>query len=712
MQEKDLCLSQAKAFVLAIEKHDFVSIDSIYRIENGNEYIEILVDVECPQYPKNDVRLSEILGVEFQKEDTNYPNVFALREDFPLVPHLNMMSYELPRCLCIYEQPFYEQNALWNQSKFIEDIRLWLNRTAKGELHQEEQGLEPFIITGGKLIIPRDLNGNDTFSLHRTNKDGSWVLVAKKQENKVSNGFQLAFFESSPSEHGIISHTPLNLKELIGLCSKIGIDLKEYIEILCKGINSENGNINNQLVLFLRVPLKRHKDSSVETYNNFAFVVDKSQKEIGLITGLCAEANGDICPILLSKLDIENCSSIGVFPLRIVLQINDAEAAAYNGIEHEKSRFSMIGVGALGSQILLNCARSSFGLWHLIDNDYLLPHNLARHALFSGQVGLSKSEATNLVANNVIAHSEFSSYTHAEIQNIENDATLLKVVQDSKMVIDTSASLATARFISDKLENRLCSIFLNPCGTDLIILCEDEERSIPLTCLEMQYYKFILSEDSLASHLSPVKGIGYVASCRDKSNIMSQDQIAVHAGIASKKIKQLSSENIPFGGIWKIEDDCSVHFHPIPLSSIVELHSNEWQIYTDTDVIKRLKQARQNKLPVETGGILLGTFDLPNKVVYIVDFISAPDDSIECPTSFLRGIEGISEKLDSIEKITARNIEYVGEWHSHPKNVSASPSADDKKMFSWINETMQSRGYPPIMLIISDNHTNFFIDKI
>ena len=41
----------------------------------------------------------------------------------------------------------------------------------------------------------------------------------------------------------------------------------------------------------------------------------------------------------------------------------------------------MLGVGALGSMTLLNLVRKGYGCWSIIDDDLMMPHNGARHAL-------------------------------------------------------------------------------------------------------------------------------------------------------------------------------------------------------------------------------------------------------------------------------------------------------------------------------------------
>jgi len=117
-------------------------------------------------------------------------------------------------------------------------------------------------------------------------------------------------------------------------------------------------------------------------------------------------------------------------------------------------------------------------------------------------------------------------------------------------------------------------------------------------------------------------------------------------------------------------------------------------------VIKKMMDHRSIKLPVETGGVLIGGFDLYNKIVYIVDIIPSPKDSVEEPYSYIRGFEGLSEKVEKINNVSGRRLDYVGEWHTHQKGVR--PSQLDKLALNEQVAEMSLAGLPAIMIIIGD----------
>ncbi len=119
------------------------------------------VEVEVGQRSVHDVRRLERIAALFRQDDSALPEVFALRDDFPLVPHLNALSplrTEFPRNLCMYDEPYFEVELNWTPAAFLKRIREWLARTARGELHAEDQPLEPLLVASPwSIMLPPDL---------------------------------------------------------------------------------------------------------------------------------------------------------------------------------------------------------------------------------------------------------------------------------------------------------------------------------------------------------------------------------------------------------------------------------------------------------------------------------------------------------------------------------------------------------------------------
>ncbi len=99
-------------------------------------------------------------------------------------------------------------------------------------------------------------------------------------------------------------------------------------------------------------------------------------------------------------------------------------------------------------------------------------------------------------------------------------------------------------------------------------------------------------------------------------------------------------------------------------------------VIVSTDVINKISEYRQiNGTKNESGGILLGYRREPH--IEIVSFTTPSDEDIQSPIAFIRKEK--SHQIDSDNKWLKSNkqIDYVGEWHTHPQ-TTAIPSIIDK----------------------------------
>jgi hypothetical protein len=157
-------------------------------------------------------------------------------------------------------------------------------------------------------------------------------------------------------------------------------------------------------------------------------------------------------------------------------------------------------------------------------------------------------------------------------------------------------------------------------------------------------------------------------------------------------------------GIWRI-DEATMEvkaFVTEPLGGDTWEIGN-WTIYVDQQLVEKISEARLMRLPNETGGILIGGYDLERKKIYLVDTILSPADSREYPTAYIRGTAGVEAKLAAYDLATAEHLKYVGEWHSHPKGCALGMSEDDQILFAYLDKEMQAIGLPALMLIAGDD---------
>ena len=730
----NLTVPKAKDFANAVENSDYASLIECRRTTSDREIIVFDAKVQIGQKTVHKIKKHERLAVVFEKSDTIMPDVLALRRNFPLVPHINLRSTELPRSLCITEQHYSEWKLRFTGATFLENIRNWLALTAKGALHAEDQPLEPLLSGSlGELILPSDFFtktvDSELFSITfiETGNQRA-VLIAKRPEivdkNRSSFKYVAIVLQSTPQPHGIVRSAPDNLLELREYLSRGNIHLFRELRnhlIKWKEKHKEKEILDARLVIIVCLPKTRNRNAMPEEPELRAFLTAETLKKIGTEIGLWTESDGYLrylIPIDWNK----SGKKIQLYMLNPVLSFSREWGTRLNGLSSRDNRkITIVGLGALGSQIFMNLIRAAQGEWTLIDKDLLLPHNLARHALDGSSVGYSKAFKLAESANKTVDGEPIANSIVADVLNpLEFPETLDQLKEafsTADIILDISASVSVARYLVHDVDSpaRRISLFLNPQGIDVIVLVEDTERKTTLDSLEMQYYRHLINEKCLKDHLKRNHGrIRYANSCRDVSATIPQDFVALQAAICSRAIHQLLSNELTSLSIWRVdENQISVQRYAFPARNSIKRKIGEWTLCTDEGFIDKVHEARAKKLPNETGGVLIGSYDTQRKIVYVVDCLLSPPDSEEWPTHYIRGCRGLRSEIKKIEKITGNQLNYVGEWHSHPPNCSVKPSQDDLQAFEWLSNHMEKDGLPPLMLIVGDpGKYEFYLKKI
>lgn len=715
VQQTALTLPRARALAetLASGRLPYVAlVDCLQHDDAGcvEEAIVFEVEVERPQQRTHDVRRHERIAVTFKPADNWYPEVAALRADFPKVPHTNLRPTEFPRSLCLYDQPWSQIALRWTPTAFIERIRFWLAETAKGTLHQDDQPLEPLLFSSGyHIILPSDYFATETegdyqelkIALAYGGKDCRTLIAEKGQGAEVMAYLALSFV-ANPQMHGAIRHSPQNLRELAEFLQPAGIDLIEAIRAKLADWNKPK-LLAMHVLFVIAFPLLRAGQATVESTDLWVFFTLKNVEEVGIAIGHWEKSQHG----LGTPLKRDPAADGSSIPLDIIsphFDISRASAAAASGLTPDVRPMVAVGAGALGSQTLRLLAQSGFGVWCVIDEDILLPHNLARHALNRGAVGMPKA-ATVAISLQQIYHEEGpANFVEADILHPgDNKGKIEEQLLSAELVLDMAAAIPVSRHLAHEAPGaaRRISLFLNPRGNDLVLLAEDADRMFRLDCLEMQYYRALCQTAELRNHLAPLLGsLRYARSCRDVSATIPNHSVAMHAAIGAKGIRQATQSNAAAIRIWHSDPETlDVRRFDVAPSPIHRNQIGPWTLVMDQHVQGRISELRQSKLPKETGGVLLGAYDLGRKIIYVVDTIPSPPDSEEWPTLYIRGKKGLAEQVKEITTITDSQLEYVGEWHSHPDNCACRPSDDDLKVFAWLTENMADAGLPALMAI-------------
>lgn len=687
------------------------------------------VDVEVSQIARADIRSTERVCVSFAAADDSWPEVLALRQDFPSVPHLYLRPQGLPRSLCLYEQPYAEERLRWNTVSIVEHLRSWLRDTGQGELHRRDQPLEQlFLSTRDAIVLNPNIltqaaQGPMQLQIAHLNQE-PWgqvylALNADLHSHFPGSRFMATTCVSPPILHGLIRSTPQTLLDLQTIVTSAGGDLLNPLRTQLGGWAHDPGILNSHLVLVVVFPRKRETHSEPEDAEMWAFVTLQTIGVIGEALSVWQFSAGIPIPgrLVGASVDPMGGSHISLMAIHAITGLDQNGSARMNGASPDSRKIAAIGMGALGSQIAGNLVRSGFGRWSLLDGDILLPHNVARHELGHGFVGSPKADAMMqhlncLLSEPVVERALFVDVLRPE----EKQAELSSVLEQANAIFDFSASLSVARdlALSDGIQSRCLSVFMNPSGSASIALCEDKARKLRLDSLEMQYYRAVVHDPALANHFKTDSAgqVRHARSCRDVSSTLPQSSVALHAAIASKRIPELSANEEAQIIISTADGEGNVQSVRFLPEEAVRLRLGRWTLVTDRGLISRLFELRAADLPGETGGVLLGVWDLIREIVYVADTIPAPADSKRMTTTFIRGSAGLLDDVIQVEKETGGMLQYVGEWHSHPDGYDPYPSAADLSVFAWIKERTAEGGYPAVMAIAGEFEIRWFVDSI
>ena len=530
--------------------------------DDGSEAVAVDVSATVPQRPAHDIRRTERILIVFDMDDGRYPWVESLRKDFPRAPHTNLTAPEKPKSLCLYYQPWDDVRTTLTAPKLISRIMWWLEGTAAGTLHGDDQPLEPLLFDSRwDLIVPSDLlSGSDSdepvpltcFPMGVSLRLIRSSVIADMGAEVPQGGSCLALVVNCEAQqHGVIQATPRTLKELHDLLLPAGANLMEVLHERIVDSEEESGLEDVSLILLVRLPKLRVAEGEVEKVELRAFAVAAP------ISAILEEAVR--CAVDADALESQpSGKEIELVPLNPRPGFSRELAAEVNGESRADSSLVIaVGVGALGSQVVSNLARGGFGQWTLVDNDLLLPHNLGRHALGGQYVGVPKAVG---LAHMLSVNTDAPPIACGVPIDVLREAALsdqpIVDWKSSRIILDMSASVAVARYLSHSIESsaRRVSLFLNPSGTALTLLSEDIARSVPLDLLEMQHYRALVSEPELRDLLEPSSTIRSGVGCRDVSTQIPQDLVGLLSGIGSRAVRRALEADDAQVSTWRVDE--------------------------------------------------------------------------------------------------------------------------------------------------------------
>ncbi|MBS0166216.1 MAG: Mov34/MPN/PAD-1 family protein [Nitrospira sp.] len=714
----------------AIEKNrDYTVVELLKRDDDKVECL--VVDVQTDGFPpKNQggIKCRERLALCVSDNPKLLVEVFGLRRDFPILMHQNQSPSNGPRSLCLYFEPPASVLRTWTAEKFLRRIQWWLEGSARGDLHAADQPVEQlFFETKYELVLPWNYEQIRQCKDHqlvirrgseRPNGSVTCFVEGVLKDRQMPRGtIQHIEFALPAIVHGPIEQAPSTLGELSDMLLSRGVDLFPSLKTaLSEGIDTAGlpeTPDNTVTMILIHIPIARTVGGEPELTMHRAFLIPLGTKRLGVATGILdlvevPEGNRFVRKyfrtVIIGSEPTDEWRSQEIFPVEVLLENDSAAARKQSGIADEGPVGAFIGAGALGSAVLNLWGRGGWGQWTVIDKDHIRPHNLSRHTAFAQHIGESK---VNVVAE---LHSAITRGA-SQITPLHTDACdltqplILNVLRDSKLVVDASTTLEYPR-VASELQGlaRHVSIFVTPNGNDAVLLVEDKDRKIRLRSLEAQYYRAVIRETWGQHHLDGnLSTFWSGATCRDITAVMPYSRIQGHASTIAEQIPKVAADNSARIRIWQRDPNLgSVVAHEIEPSEEISAPFGSFRLVLDVGLLRQLREWRGARLPNETGGVLLGYHDFNVNTLTIVAAFPAPADSVSSPIGFERGVKDLPETVREASRRTAEIVGYVGEWHSHPKGHSASPSSDDLLQLVRLARGMAADGLPAVQLIVGE----------
>jgi hypothetical protein len=710
---------------------DWVSYESEGYLE-GVEALVLSIRVSVPSRSPHGILENEKIAICYFDHDRPLLKACALRKNFPDLPHLNLTPKGKPRELCLFDVSFMDQ--VYNQTfmDFVVRTKKWLDRAAVGELHLDEQPMEPFLMaSAGDFVLDRETyeriirgeSGFEIFPTHFLQPGESthrfFIEIGSKKRADRKNPFAILCIKSEPSSNQCISHRPKNYPDLYDLLhQKLSIDLDreifQFIQNCYRSKNAGKTYLEKYLVLVLCISRLNSK-GEIFIPEIVVFHFNKKLLEIGLAIGCLRQQarrkeKGYIYVLQddFNKKEDE-LEKIQVDPLRVIRPFTKQLAMDMAGISERvaSTSFSVIGLGALGSQLVLNLARQGISDWRLVDEDTLLPHNFARHALSGFYRGLSKAVALRDEISRILEEARVKAYP-APFKGFP-DNRVAKIFK-TDIILDCSASYSVFLDLAyrERPTSRTFSVYYCGEGYTSLLICEDSGRNTRLDDIDLQL-KVKGLENHLIKTIYRTRGddqLVYSTSCNTATAVIAQDLVAIHAGVLSRQIKKAIQNNNAQAFTNLIQEyGFGVQVENFIPSKVVVQDLGGWQFRVCSDVLDEMTRYRSEKLPNETGGVLIGWINSFKRIVYVGKALPAPPDSIERPYCFQRGKKGLYELVKEINGMSNGDLYYVGEWHAHPPHSSAAQSPEDVHCMEKISEFMLEDGLPGILLILGGSNS-------
>lgn len=673
------------------------------------------------------------------------PSVVSDRPDFPTecLPHQVTLGIGGPASFCLYRGNLDDWFVEHTLQDFVRRVQGWLTDAACGRLARPEDRFEPTQIVGvrevGIVIYSLGVvatiaeecwsgnGGKATISYLPCHWLGSDPRIDQAEEARLALRIEPRRLSrqkvESPQREGALAvlvqprrkqesgesfgDLPWEYAGLRALADRLGLPLQRAVSKYLTQCRRRKLPFQPVLPIILAVPrpqpLLGH-ETSIEMLN---LALPTSEKWLHRETSLKPET-----PVLW----LGNRQPLTTKMARRLSGVPD---------ELGSLRLYLLGAGALGSKVAMHLGRAGITDITIVDNGIFSPHNQVRHALLANSVGHGKAERLKEEAEAIfrdeIGALETEAVTKDARSVIFDDAQCS--VDGHDWILDCSASSAVLSTLIDRRLAQSPPVMraeIADEGKLGFLLIEGEGRNPRVDDLQAYLYDLALDDDGIAGWLqrqsneadefgSTLEDITVGLGCSSPTMRIDDGNISYHAAAAVMSMKgRMATEHAASGiqiSCWndaQITRGC-VEFHEV--GEVLELtpeNAQDWNVRMPARISRQLQEELLVALPTEAGGILIGYIHYKQRTIYVTRALPPPLDSQGWPYAFRMGVQDVPEEVRQIRERTGGLIDYVGEWHSHPRG-SQQLSRRDLEAAEQVAANLSRVGLPTHIMIVSHN---------
>ena len=670
---------------------DRAVVDVVFRVNLASEFLR-------RGESQSGVRLKETVRFHFPPDYPMQAPELSLREDFSRShPHLQPWLRDGRPVPCIYEGNVRELLHHEGFYCLLDQTACWLDRAAAGTLIDPEQGWEPvrrdscdaLLVVDADAI--RDLTSrNEGYRFYHM----GYVQLDNKPRHIVGCISSRRFLWGNRTQLGSAAHNGVRMSLALVVWPR---SEPSYSAITCDTYLPETvdsvGELKKRAAAYhclsefdnglanLKWSLSRHRQLgsfvvAVVLLAHRPYPIIGSQSSIELcpyvvdVTGPDHFVKGDETPVYPA-------AHHDPLSRRLLVQMSGGDSKS------QRTTWTLIGAGSLGSKIALHLARAGHGPDVVVDNAGMSPHNAARHALLP-RIGAKADllceslKELDQSPRAITADAGIPSTFRSQNEIWSNDSWAL---------VNATASMAVHEAISASraMKTRAVEVALFVGGRVGIISVEGPNRNPNAGDLMAEFYANVADDQTLREcvfgdgNQTVRHPIGQ--GCGSLTMPMSDGRVSLFAASMAEYLLARKRDDLPLSSgqllIGRLADDgLGIRWKVIDVPPVAmldaSLRGERWSIHIHSraDVGIREEMARYDR--VETGGVLVGSISEASRTVHVVDVVDAPDDSARTTNQFVLGTRGLTQRLEAFSNTVDRSLYCLGTWHSHLSGKSAS----------------------------------------